>query len=113
MHPFVIGQPENEVMPTHPLFNIPPLAAWKVFMYFQKNNYDMYCERNGNGIWGDTSDIDEFFRSESLPTEDRSQTEDPSQTEDRSQTEDEFVRSDRDSESQPTETDESFEMVDD
>lgn len=113
MHPFVIGQPENEVMPTHPLFNIPPLAAWKVFMYFQKNNYDMYCERNGNGIWGDNSDADEFLRSESQPTEDSS---DSRPTEDRSQsqpTEDEFVRSERDSESQPTETDESFEIVDD
>lgn len=71
MHPFVIGQPDNEVMPTHPIYNIPPLASWKVFMHFQKNISDMYTEseQNSNVVWGDDSEGDEFLRSESQPTE--------------------------------------------
>ncbi|XP_037025631.1 protein farnesyltransferase subunit beta [Bradysia coprophila] len=68
MFPFVIGPPENEVMPTHPIYNIPPLAAWKVFTYFQKNTDDMYeSEHNSCNI--DDSEGDEFVRSESQPTE--------------------------------------------
>lgn len=71
MHPFVIGQPDNEVMPTHPIYNIPPLASWRVFIYFQKNTDDMYPEssEHSNMAWGDDSEGDEFVRSESQPTE--------------------------------------------
>lgn len=72
MQPFVIGPPENGVLPTHPIFNIPPLATWKVFMYFKKNNDDMYAESersNSNMFWADDSECDDFRRSESQPTE--------------------------------------------
>lgn len=72
MHPFVIGQPDNEVMPTHPVYNIPPLACWKVFMYFQRNNHDLYPDSepiSNIDIWGDDSEGDDFVRSESQPTE--------------------------------------------
>lgn len=81
MHPFVVGPPDNEVMPTHPIYNVPPMATWKVFMYFQKNSQDMYAESESsrcNNVWADDSS-----------------------------------EADVRSESQPTETDESFEIVDD
>lgn len=71
MTPLVIGQPENEVMLTHPIYNIPPLASLNVFKYFEKNNHDMYAESehsNCNIVWGDDSEGDEFVRSESQPT---------------------------------------------
>lgn len=37
--PFVIGDfLNNELLPTHPLYNIPPKCVWQAFMHFQ--NYD-------------------------------------------------------------------------
>lgn len=58
MHPLVIGNADNEVMPTHPLHNIPPKSVYKVLMHFQENNYDLYCEKFKNGIWDDNNEYD-------------------------------------------------------
>lgn len=43
MQPLVIGNPENEVLPTHPLYNIPPKSVIKAYVYAQdhtKENAD-------------------------------------------------------------------------
>lgn len=53
MHPLVIGNSDNEVVPTHPWYNIPPKSVYKAVLHFQENNYDLYCEQFKNGIWGD------------------------------------------------------------
>lgn len=48
MNPLIIGNPDNELMPTHPLHNIPPKAAWHAYCYF-KDNYpvdDIWSENN-------------------------------------------------------------------
>lgn len=34
--PEVIGnKSNNELLPTHPLYNVPPKCAWDAFIYFQ------------------------------------------------------------------------------
>lgn len=34
-HPFVVGTPDNEVLPTHPLYNISPKSVIKAYVYAQ------------------------------------------------------------------------------
>ena len=58
MYPLLVGNAENEVLPTHPLFNVPPKSVRKICEYFQENNYDLYCENNENGIWDNDSDVE-------------------------------------------------------
>lgn len=37
--PLVIGDLlNNELLPTHPLYNIPPKSAWQAFVHFQQYN---------------------------------------------------------------------------
>lgn len=44
--PFVIGDLlNNELLPTHPLYNIPPKCAWQAFVHFQ--NYNRMDESSG------------------------------------------------------------------
>lgn len=46
--PFVIGDIlNNELLPTHPLYNTPPKCVWQAFMHFQ--NYDDAGECSSNG----------------------------------------------------------------
>lgn len=54
--PFVIGDLlTNELLPTHPLYNIPPKCAWQAFVHFQNYNSIDECsgveddENNGQG----------------------------------------------------------------
>lgn len=42
MNPLVIGSSDNELLPTHPMFNIPPKAVWKSLVHFKDNTWDMY-----------------------------------------------------------------------
>lgn len=70
MNPLVIGQPDNEVLPTHPLHNISPKAVLNAYIYFEENNYDLYCEQNDNGIWGkDSENGDKPFKNGRLMSE--------------------------------------------
>jgi protein farnesyltransferase subunit beta len=34
--PLIVGRPDNELLPTHPLHNIPPKSVMKAFLYFQE-----------------------------------------------------------------------------
>lgn len=36
LDPLIIGHPDNELLPTHPLHNIPPKSALDAYLYFQK-----------------------------------------------------------------------------
>lgn len=39
--PFVIGDYlNNELLPTHPLYNIPPKNVWQALIHFQNNHFD-------------------------------------------------------------------------
>lgn len=60
MSPLIIGHQDNEVLLTHPLHNISPKAVMNAYIYFEENNYDLYCEKNGNGIW-DSDNVDEKY----------------------------------------------------
>lgn len=62
MSPLIIGNADNEVLPTHPLYNIPPKAVWKSYYHFKENFGDMYSKKSEH--WGD--------RSSSNTTEERS-----------------------------------------
>lgn len=42
----MIGNADNEVLPTHPLYNIPPKAVWKSYYHFKENYGDMYNEKS-------------------------------------------------------------------
>lgn len=53
MSPLVIGNADNEVLPTHPLYNIPPKAVWKSYYHFKENFGDMYNKKSE--YWGDRS----------------------------------------------------------
>lgn len=42
--PFVIGDIlTNELLPTHPLYNIPPKCAWQAFVHFQNYHSTDEC----------------------------------------------------------------------
>lgn len=51
MQPLVIGNTDNEVLPTHPLYNIPPKSVIKAYVYAQdhtKENTDELIGSNEN-----------------------------------------------------------------
>lgn len=77
--PIVIGDPLNEVLPTHPVHNIPPKTALKSYMYFLHENEDadeplqepIYKDKTPQNINGNqsrassntTGTFERFFRS--------------------------------------------------
>lgn len=77
--PVVIGDPLNEVLPTHPVHNIPPKTALKSYMYFLHENEDadeplqepIYKDETPQNINGNqsrassntTGTFERFFRS--------------------------------------------------
>lgn len=64
--PTVIGDTlNNELLPTHPLYNVPPKCVWQSYMHFQtydKNghdNNDVQNSSNHNGVDDDDNDDDD------------------------------------------------------
>lgn len=45
--PLVIGALSNELLPTHPIHNIPPKCALKSYMYFRTDDGDRLCSNDG------------------------------------------------------------------
>lgn len=43
MYPLVIGDVDNEVHATHPMYNIPAKAVWTADQHFRRHNYDLYA----------------------------------------------------------------------
>lgn len=57
--PFVIGDLlNNELLPTHPLYNIPPKQAWQAFVHFQ--NYNSTDENDENHEQDDSEDVNGY-----------------------------------------------------
>lgn len=59
--PFIIGDSlNNELLPTHPLYNIPPKCAWQAFVHFQNNNDLGECSYDGDQNTNASSDNDDL-----------------------------------------------------
>lgn len=57
--PLVVGDPnENELVPTHPLQNVPPRAAWKAYVYFHSRPDDAHDKNHNNYDHGGVVDED-------------------------------------------------------
>lgn len=42
----VIGEVDNELNATHPMYNIPAKAVWAAGQHFCRHNYDLYSDDN-------------------------------------------------------------------
>lgn len=86
--PIILGHPDNELLPTHPVHNIPPKAVLDAYKYFLKHELIEAEHCNGNGTTnGDDVEMKEASRSrsetparatESMSTEDGTAEEDSS-----------------------------------
>lgn len=61
--PLVIGNADNEVLPTHPLYNIPPKSVIKSYIYAQENSKESPEEL----ISGETTETETATETESTP----------------------------------------------
>lgn len=65
--PTVIGDAlNNELLPTHPIYNVPPKCVWQAYMHYQPcgenghTNNDVQNQSNNNGN-DDDVDVDDFM----------------------------------------------------
>uniref|UniRef100_A0A1A9WH29 Protein farnesyltransferase subunit beta n=1 Tax=Glossina brevipalpis TaxID=37001 RepID=A0A1A9WH29_9MUSC len=69
LHPSVLGDPINELLPTHPLFNVPPQAVAQTTHYYEQLNQLYAVNIKDNNICSENvSDNEE--ESEAMTTED-------------------------------------------
>lgn len=56
--PLILGHPDNELLPTHPVHNVPPKCVIDAYKYFLKN--ELIESEHTNGQWnGDTAASEE------------------------------------------------------
>lgn len=72
MNPLVIGDPNNELLPTHPMFNVPPKAVWKSYVYFTENIWDMYGEGGVGAKDADEVEVAEKNKEKKMGGDDES-----------------------------------------
>lgn len=57
MEPTVIGDVlNNELLPTHPLYNVPPKCVWQAYVHFQNQNKSSNGSRHSFGANGSNGD---------------------------------------------------------
>lgn len=50
MYPMVLGDADNELNATHPMYNIPAKSIYGVAQHFGRHNYDLYPDDNNSSI---------------------------------------------------------------
>uniref|UniRef100_A0A1B0BUH6 Protein farnesyltransferase subunit beta n=1 Tax=Glossina palpalis gambiensis TaxID=67801 RepID=A0A1B0BUH6_9MUSC len=71
LHPSVLGDPINELLPTHPLFNVPPQAVAQTTQYYEQLNQLYAANIKGNNISSENvSDNEDKEEAEAMTIED-------------------------------------------